>query len=306
MLAAVILVVLLAGGLVAAEAMLKVPRPAGSAASACEPHRTPREPYLGVALSRPSSQALTAFTRASGITPSVVELYVKFGSPFRRPLLCRLTSQGALPLIQLNPRTASLARIAAGDYDRGLRRYAQQAARFGLPIALSFGHEMNGNWYDWGYEHVRPALFIRAWRHIHDVFAEAGARNVIWVWTVDREGSPKLVSPARRWWPGSAYVTWVGINGKYDTSRDTFFSVFARSVVSTAALTSKPILLTETGVGRGPRQSAQIRSLFQGLAREPQIIGMVWFDVDAAHGDWKLEGDPGADTAFRSAALHYR
>lgn len=306
-----VLLVLLAAGLGVADALLKVHRPVSAGVSAqptnaCAPRHAPHEPFLGVAVTRPSSQALEAFKGATGITPSVVELYVKFGAPFRRPLMCRLTSKGALPLIQINPRRASLSRIAAGDYDGYLKQYARHAAAFGLPIALSFGHEMNGSWYPWGYRHTTPALFVKAWRHIHEMFTRAGARNIIWVWTVDRDSRLPFASPARWWWPGSAYVTWIGINGKYDTARSTFSSVFTRSVIAIAAFTSKPILLTETGVARGPRQPAQIRNLFRGLTHTPQITGMVWFDVNAAHGNWKLEGDPAADAALRKAAASYK
>jgi beta-mannanase len=50
-----------------------------------------------------------------------------------------------------------------------------------LPIAVSFGHEMNGNWYPWGTAHTTAAQFVAAWRHIHDLFARVGATNVIWV-----------------------------------------------------------------------------------------------------------------------------
>jgi hypothetical protein len=65
-------------------------------------------------------------------------------------------------------------------------------------VALSFGHEMNGYWYDWGYRDVSPASFIRAWRVIHAVFASAGARNVIWLWTVNKNGGAGLVRRRRQ------------------------------------------------------------------------------------------------------------
>lgn len=81
-----------------------------------------------------------------------------------------------------------------------------------MPVAISFGHEMNGHWYPWGTKDTTAATFVKAWRHIHDLFQEEGATNVVWVW------SPNVVNPVpsvklEPYWPGDAYVDWVGIVG---------------------------------------------------------------------------------------------
>jgi len=65
-----------------------------------------------------------------------------------------------------------------------LRSYADAVIAFGHPVILSFGHEMNGTWYSWGYGHPPPATFVAAWRHIVRIFRAAGAANVTWLWTV--------------------------------------------------------------------------------------------------------------------------
>ena len=219
---------------------------------------------------------------------------------------CQITKGAALPLIQLNSNSYSLAGIAAGRDDGYLSRYAKAVAKFGLPVALSFDHEMNGNWYRWGYQHVSPAVYIAAWRHLHDVFAQVGARNVIWVWTVNTDRArAATISPDRLWWPGGSYVTWVGINGKYDTPASNFESIFGASVASVRELAPKPIVLTETGIAAGPQRPAQIRDLFAGMTAYSQIIGMVWFNLKASHGDWRLQGDPASDAVFRREARNY-
>jgi beta-mannanase len=96
--------------------------------------------------------------------------------------LHRVTSTGARPLIQWNPRGSPLARIAAGGYDTFLRNYAASVKRFGRQVVLSFGHEMNGGWNPWGAGHVRPSTFVAAWRRIHNVFTHAGVHSVTWSW----------------------------------------------------------------------------------------------------------------------------
>ena len=72
--------------------------------------------------------------------------------------------------MQIDPTGVSLTAIASGHYDAYLRSYASAVKAFGRQVILSFGHEMNGSWYSWGYRHTSPAVFVAAWRHIVTVF----------------------------------------------------------------------------------------------------------------------------------------
>ncbi len=75
--------------------------------------------------------------------------------------------------------------IASGHYDGYLSAYAEAVRAYRHPVILSFGHEMNGDWYSWGYQHTSPAVFVAAWRHIVTLFRALGAHNVTWLWTVN-------------------------------------------------------------------------------------------------------------------------
>ena len=75
--------------------------------------------------------------------------------------------------MQINPKDVSLAAIASGHYDSYLRSYAEAVRSYRGPVILSFGHEMNGSWYSWGYRHTSPAVFVAAWRHIVTLFRAA-------------------------------------------------------------------------------------------------------------------------------------
>ncbi len=151
-----------------------------------------------------------------------------------------------------------------------------------------------------GYGHVPPATFIAAWRHIVTVFHDQGADNVTWIWTVnqDRPGTGPVVS----WWPGTRYVTWVGIDGYYTQPSDTFAKVFGRTIGQVRAFTNKPVLLSETAVGRHVGQFAKIGNLFDGI-RQVGALGLVWFDEaqqdGTYHQDWRIEGNAVAEAAFR-------
>lgn len=258
---------------------------------------------IGVALGGSGIQAkISSFAAASGAHPSVVEVYREFGGPFSRALACTITRDGALPLIDLDPARQPLRAIAAGRYDSYLRTYAKQVARFKFPLAISFGHEMNGDWYPWGGRRTSPAAFIAAWRHIHRVFSGAGASNVIWVWTVAPRGARS--TPQAQWWPGAAYVNWVGLDAYYRKPTSTF-GVVVGSMAQVRAFTHKPVLITETAVAPGPHTARQVASLFIGVASHAGLIGFVWFDQDRQER-WRLESDPVARRVFRREARVFR
>ena len=71
-----------------------------------------------------------------------------------RPFAVAAARHHAVPLVQIDPTGIRLRAIAAGRYDAYLRSYAAAVRAYGGRVVLSFGHEMNGNWYSWGYHHA--------------------------------------------------------------------------------------------------------------------------------------------------------
>jgi len=257
--------------------------------------------YLGVYTPGvPGSYAgLTAFTAATGVRPRVVVYYSGWQEPFQVRFAAMASRHGALPLVQIDPTGVSLPAIVSGQYDVYLRTYAAAVKAFGAPVILSFGHEMNGDWYSWGNRHTSPAVFVAAWRHIVNVFRQQRADNVTWLWTVNviHKGGG-IPSPAR-WWPGSSYVTWVGIDGYYYRPSWTFASLFGPTIKAVRSLTLDPILISETSVAPAAGQPAKIADLFAGI-RAYGLLGLVWFDVNRIE-DWQL-ASPAAIAAFRQGA----
>jgi mannan endo-1,4-beta-mannosidase len=261
--------------------------------------------YLGVYEpgSPPAYAPIASFALAAGKQPNLVGYYSGWAEPFASSFARRVRMHGIIPYVQIDPTYASVSAIAAGAYDLYLRAYANSVRDFGHAVVIGFGHEMNGNWYSWGYGHVAPSTFVAAWRHIVTIFRSEGAGNVTWLWTVnqDRPGT----GPVAEWWPGAHYVTWVGIDGYYIRPSDTFAGVFGRTISQVRAFTRKPILLSETGVGPGAGQFAKISNLFDGI-RQADALGLVWFDENQHGGpyrqDWRIEGDRVAEVAFRLGA----
>jgi mannan endo-1,4-beta-mannosidase len=258
--------------------------------------------YLGVYApgAPPDTTPITAFAQAAGRQPNIVAYYSGWSEPFASGFAERASSMGVIPFVQIDPLYASVPAIAAGAYDVYLRSYAESVRDFGHAVVIGFGHEMNAPWYPWGYKHVAPRTFIAAWRHIVTVFRQQGAENVTWLWTINQDRSD--TRPVAAWWPGSSYVTWVGIDGYYFRPSDTFASVFGHTIDQVRAFTTKPVLLSETAVGPKAGQFVKITDLFQGM-QQYGTLGLVWFDKaqDSGiyHQDWRIEGSTTAEAAFR-------
>jgi hypothetical protein len=254
--------------------------------------------YLGVYAS--SYAQVADFAKAAGRRPNLVGYYSGWAQPFAAPFATTVSAHGAIPYVQIDPTYASVAGIAAGDYDAYLRSYADSVRRFRHAVVIGFGHEMNAPWYSWGYGRTAPATFIAAWRHIVSLFRRQGAENVTWLWTInaDRPGT----GPVADWWPGGSYVTWVGIDGYYYRSSDTFASVFGKTIDQVRVFTGKPVLLAETAVGPRAGQFVKIGNLFAGMASY-QALGFVWFDKDQHdgiyHQDWRIEDSQVAQAGLR-------
>jgi mannan endo-1,4-beta-mannosidase len=256
--------------------------------------------YLGVyaAGAPPDYGPIAEFAETAGRQPDLVGYFSSWAQPFNATFATMLHDHGAVTLVQIDPAGASIAAIAAGDYDDYLRAYADAVRRFGHSVVIGFGHEMNARWYPWGYGHVAPAVFVAAWRHLVNLFRQQGADNVTWLWTIQAQGPG--TGPATPWWPGSAYVTWVGIDGFYSRPSDTFPTLFGPTIATVRSLTTKPILLSQTAVSPQAGQAAKIRNLFGGVAAYG-LLGLVWFN-EAAPGnqpDWRIQDNRAAKAAFR-------
>jgi len=269
---------------------------------------TTPQSYLGVyASGTPASyDGVTAFANATGAKPDVVMYYSGWYVPFPAAFAATAASNGAVPLVQMDPDGISVAGIAAGRYDGYLSAYAESVRAYRHPVIVSFGHEMNGSWYSWGYRRTSPATFVAAWRHIVTLFREFGAGNVTWLWTVNIVSHTEvgtIPSPAR-WWPGRSYVNWVGIDGYYLEPNWQFAPLFGPTIASVRTVTQDPILIAETGATPTAGQPAKIADLFAGV-RLYGLLGFVYFDATNSRGQAFGLSSPAAVTAFGKGASSF-
>lgn len=258
--------------------------------------------YLGVyePASPASYSGVEKFTRLIRHRPQIAVYYSSWFEPFQAAFARAAHAHGASPMVQIEPSGISLAAIAVGGYDSYVAAYARAVRSYGQPVILSFGHEMNADWYSWGYRHTPPAVFVAAWRHIHKLFAAEGADNVRWLWTVNVVGGPQ-VSAIKAWWPGAAYVTWAGIDGHYFQPSIRFPQLFGATLGQVRDLTHDPVLIAESGIAPDVGV-AKITDLFAG-ARAHGLLGVVWFDVKGHN--LRIENDPAAIATFERAVGMY-
>jgi hypothetical protein len=270
---------------------------------------TRSESYVGAyARGVPDSYApIEAVSRATAARLNVALYYSGWRERFRSAFAVEAGDHGAVPFLQIEPLRVSLAAIVAGVYDTYLETFATSVASYGAKtghgVIIGFGHEMNGYWYPWGYRHTSPAVFVAAWRHIVTVFRQQGADNVTWLWTINIIDQPSGIRSPAAWWPGSSYVTWVGIDGYYLRRNWMFASLFGPTIKAVRALTLAPILIAETGAAPSSGQPAKIVNLFAGI-RAYGLLGLVWFDAPGTQ-DWRLTG-PAAMTEFGRGARTYQ
>jgi mannan endo-1,4-beta-mannosidase len=279
-----------------------------------------------------------ATSRTIGSTPNLAGYFGGFDGDFRADAVERSWQRGMLPLLtwESRPLTAAndvveepdyrLSKIIDGGFDDYLRKYARDIRATGLPLAIRLNHEMNGDWYPWS-EQVNgnsPGQYAESWRHIHDIFEEEGANDlVVWIWApnrIDRLGATaQTLEHLAGLYPGDEYVDWVGMSGylrpPYNSSTQfTFEETFTRTLTQLRTVSDKPILLAEIGASEiGDNKPHWIRSLFKNLTlpENADVIGFSWFNLavssrvqgEMVTNDWRITSRATSSTAFREGLL---
>ena len=220
---------------------------------------------------------------------------------------------GRIPFLTWEPWGATLTEIITGIHDDWIRERARGLRDLDAPVFLRWAHEMNGTWYPWGgpQNHTGTALngpdrWIQAYRHIHNIFRNQNADNVIWVWGPNVESVPN--TDWNQWgdyYPGDRYVDWVGVSGfNWGTSRNwsswkTFREIYDAFYRRWAP--HKKIFVGETAsVERGGNKARWIRTMAEVIKqRFPRIKALVWFHAPAG---WPITTSRSAKRAFREVA----
>lgn len=219
--------------------------------------------------------------------------------------------------------------VAQGKHDEYVRRYAADVARYGKPVMIRFAHEMNGRWYPYGtafdspgrrHNGNTPADYRAMWRHVWQLFHDAGASNAVWVWSPnilyinDANSLDQQKRDYADLYPGDAFVDWIGLDGYNDGIKShwkTFPDLIGESYKTIAAISSKPMMIAEFGCTEqgAPAGSSKAQWIMQTYLHDiprqfPRIRLVNWFDRDKSkqgEADWRFNSSPSSLAAYREA-----
>ena len=256
---------------------------------------------------------VTRFEAAIGRTLAIDHHYYGWTDSFPTSLERWDLAGGRIPMISWGG--TQLDGILSGRFDAMIRQRAEDVRALGAPVFLRWAWEMNGNWSADDGSHNNdpgttdgPQKYVAAWRHVHDLFAAAGATNALWVWSPNSSDVP--AAPWNHWtryYPGDAYVDWIGIDGynwgtTHSWSSWTSLASLIQPIYADYAH-RKPIMIAETASAeQGGDKGAWLDSVRTQLpARFPDVAALVYFETNK-ETDWSVTSSTTAMTSFRALA----
>jgi len=265
-------------------------------------------------------QPLNAYSQLVGRAPSILMWYRQWNEPLISGTeVSDVIARGMTPIITWEPWDPSAANasdnpaysfsaILSGAFDTYIEASAREAAAVGRPFLINFAPEMNGAWEPWGpgVNGNTASQYVAVYRKVVDMFRAAGATNVGWIW--DPNTAWNSSTTYKQYYPGDGWVDWVGMDG-YNfgtTTSDGWLTpqqIFSGSYASLRALTSKPVIIEETGCAeQGGNKSAWITRLATYVPQYmPAVRALVWFNVDK-EADWRVNSSPAALQSFQQLA----
>ena len=269
--------------------------------------------------------ALTTFENDAKKKVAIVMWYQGWGltdgtQNFQTSWMNNVRNHGSIPMVTWEPwlYTAGidqpqfqLSKIISGAFDSYVQKWADDSKSWGHPYFLRFAPEMNGNWFPWSEQANgnKAGEYVRAWRHVHAIFANKGVTNVTWVWSpnIEYNGS----TPLSELYPGDGYVDWLGMDG-YNwgtvlhptvTGWQNFSQVFTQTYIKITALSAKPLMVAETaGAEHGGSKADWIADVYSTQIPRyfEKIKAIIWFNENK-ETDWRIESSPAAQNAFAAA-----
>jgi hypothetical protein len=246
---------------------------------------------------------------------------------------------GSLPLVfwspwdrpyeqKRGPDRFGLKAILDGAWNRYIDDWADAAREFGHPVIVSFGDEMNGDWFPWSgvyygggkpsasrpNEWEGPELFKRAYRYVVDRVRARGARNIQWMFQTNNYSFPMDTwNFAPAYYPGSNYVDWLGLSVYGQQFNDEPWADFLSLVdwpyqEITRLDPKKPIMIAEWATGEFPNfgdKAEWIREAFTVMKTKcPRVKAEVywherWQNLDQSYSNLHVNSSPEALAAYR-------
>lgn len=288
-------------------------------------------------------EKIDRFEHLVGKAPAIIASSSYWGEQtFPTNNVALIAAHGAVPLIFWSPWDKpydqehgtdrfSLTEILAGKNDVYIDAWADEAKHFGHLLFVSLCNEMNGNWFPWsGYFYGQgtpvpgkpgkfqgPETFKAAWRYIVDRVRARGVKNIRWVIQFNNYSYPTDGwNEMAQYYPGPEYVDWLGLSvyGKQFggdnpwADADDLLDYPYQEVCKLDA--TKPVMITEFGIGEYPRDGDKarwLREIFAGMKiRCPRVRAAIywherWQNADGSYSNLRVNSSVPALATFRQA-----
>ena len=272
-------------------------------------------------------KALSDFQDDTGRKHGLISFYSDWGYSFESVewIYDAIIANGSTPMVGWGSYPGDkypLSGIISGNFDHIIQAYATSLRDYGHTIFMRWGAEMNLTELPWtGYQNDKdPSIYVAAYRHIHDIYEQVGATNVLWVWSPNYASwPPEDWNDYNNYYPGDEYVDWIGVDG-YNwgqsslnsglewNSFDYLFADFFADV--SARYTGKPQMIAEFASVEddGGSKAAWIADAYGRMADHyPNLRAVVWFNEPVydptvpGWADFRVESSPSSLDAYRSA-----
>jgi len=271
---------------------------------------------------------LKAFENLTGQKPVWVYFSNNWFGGIKFPLkeIQIINDFGSVPFIRLMPRSDfsdtktdpvySLQKIIDGKFDKNLKTWALGAKKYGEPLMVEFGTEVNGNWFPWSGANNgnNPEKFKDAYIHIIELFRNQKVNNITWVFHVNYESAPNEDwNSMSAYYPGDDYIDWIGMSiyGVQKTGDDwiNISDIFDDAYKNLSAVSkNKPLGIFEFGIIEHERKYEWIKSFFDLLksGKYDRIKGISywhsrWDNEDGSVSNMRLDSSPDALKVYKEA-----
>lgn len=248
--------------------------------------------------------SVATFQDQLGRRLNIVHTYRKWADPAVTESDRRFVADGAILLYSW--AGTDTRDIAAGRYDAQVTARAEAIRALGRPVLLEWRWEMDRP--NLAGEVGGPAAYIAAWKHLHALFAAAGATNASWVWCPTADGFANG-GDAASYYPGDSQVDWLCVDAYPGSGSRRSFGTVVAPFLRWAAGHAKPVIIGEYGAPDSwdpATRAAWLRAATATIKASPQIRAACYYDSDPVRDhpveDYALENDPAALSAFTAMA----
>jgi len=255
-----------------------------------------------------------------------VELIIRHGSI---PLI--FWSPWDRPYVEGRPPDRfSLNNILTGKWDGYIDQWADEARSVDKPLLVSWGLEMNGQWFPWSGVHygggelisapdqparyAGPELYKQAYRYVAARVKARGASKILWVFHANNFSVPGAPWNAlSHYYPGSDVVDILALSAYGKLFPDSRWISFAEAMDNgyrdlCRLDADKPLVVAEWGVGEFPQsgdKAAWLEQAFTAYKKKyPRVKAAVywherWQNKDETHSNLRVNSSPEGLAAYR-------